>query len=292
LRIIVALPDQQNEFQLLQAEDARATAARLGFELEILDAKANPVHQVHEVLKALHSEPRPTAVIVEPLATDVMESVARKTGSLGVAWVMMNSSLRTLDGLRREYPAVPITSLGSDQVEIGRVQGWQLRGLLPAGGNVLYIHGPQTSPAARERFEGLSQVVGTDIRLTIVDGQWSEESAEAAVRSWLRLRTWEKSPVHAVAAQDDAMARGARRAIDGIADPQGLWKKIHFLGIDGLPVYGQKLVDQGRLSATVIMPSNTGPALELVDAWVKSGTLPPATVRLPVRPYPEAAAKS
>jgi ABC-type sugar transport system substrate-binding protein len=286
VRVIVALPDQQNEFQLLQAQDARATARRLGFDLEILDANANPVQQVHEVLRAIHTEPRPTAVIVEPLATDVMESVARKTGSLGVAWVMMNSSLGSLDSLRREYPRVPITSLGSDQVEIGRVQGRQLESLLPSGGNMLYIHGPQLSPAARERFEGLSQVVGPDIRLTIVDGQWSEESAETAVKSWLRLRTWEKTPIHAVAAQDDSMARGARRAIEAAPGAGDAWKGVHFLGIDGLPIYGQKLVDEGRLSATVIMPSNTGPALELIDRWVKSGALPPASVRLPVRSYP------
>jgi ribose transport system substrate-binding protein len=181
---------------------------------------------------------------------------------------------------------VPITSLGSDQVEIGRMQGGQLRCLLPQGGHALYIHGPQVSPAARERFQGLSSVLDSDIRLTIVDGQWSEESAEAAVRSWLRLGTWEKASIHAVAAQDDSMARGARRALEGLPDPQSCWKDVYFLGIDGLPGYGRKLVDEGRLSATVIMPSNTGPALELVNRWVRTGELPPAFVRLPVRSYP------
>ena len=43
---------------------------------------------------------------------------------------------------------------------------------------------------------------------------------------------------------------------------------------------------EGRLTATIVMPSNTGPALEAVDAWLRTGTPPPAAIRVPVRSFP------
>jgi ribose transport system substrate-binding protein len=285
LRVVVALPDQENEYQLLQAADARATGARLGLTVEILDAKGHPVQQVHDLLKALHAEPRPKAVLVEPISNDIMETVARKAAKLGVGWVTLNSMVAHMDAVRNDHPGVPIMSVGSDQVEIGRVQGRHLRILLPLGGNVLYIHGPHNAAPAQDRFRGVSEVIGSEIKLTVVDGQWTEASAEAAVRSWLRLRTWEKTPIRAVAAQDDSMARGARSAIEALTDGPS-WSSIPFLGIDGVPEFGQKLVDQHQLRATVVMPSNTGPALEHIERWVRTGRVPPARVRLPITSYP------
>jgi ribose transport system substrate-binding protein len=285
VRVIVSLPDQENEYQLLQAADARTTAGRLGMDVEILDAKSHPIQQVQEIIRAVNSQPRPTAVVMEPVSHDTIDTVARKAASLGVAWVMMNGHLEHLDAVRSAYPDVPISSVDSDQIEIGRVQGKQLRELVPSGGHVLCVHGPQASASARERFEGMRDVVGSTLRLTVVDGQWSEASAEAAVRSWLRLRTWEKAPVHAVAAQDDSMARGARAAIEALPN-QRQWSQVKFFGVDGVPAFGQKLVDEGRLHGTVVMPSKSGPALELLDRWLKSGQRPPDKVRLPVRSYP------
>jgi ribose transport system substrate-binding protein len=283
-RVIVALPDQQNEYQLLQAEDARAAGARLGLAVEVLDAGGHSVQQVHDLLKALHADPRPAAVVVEPVSNEVMESVGRKVGRLGVGWFMLNATLSRMDDLRKEFPGVAMTHVGSDQTEIGRLQGRQLKRLLPQGGHVLYIQGPPSSVAAQERFRGTSEVVGTQIRLSALDGQWSESSAEAAVGRWLRLKMWEKAPIHAVAAQDDSMARGARAAIAALTG--AAFSHVHFLGIDGVPGFGQRLVSEGRLTATVIMPSNTGPALELVDQWLRTGQVPPSRLIVPIQSFP------
>ena len=54
-----------------------------------------------------------------------------------------------------------------------------------------------------------------------------------------------------------------------------------------MPDVGQELVRSGQLTATVVMPSNTGPALEAIASWIRSGVLPPASVRVPVRSYPD-----
>jgi ABC-type sugar transport system substrate-binding protein len=284
MRIIVSLPDQQNEFQLLQAADARGTAARLGLEVEVLDGGADPALQVDALLKTLDSEPRPRAVIVEPAANGILEPVARKAVAHRAGFFVMNAPLACLDELRREFPTVPTVVLGSDQIEIGRVQGRQLKILLPSGGNVLYVHGPDTVAAARERFLGTQEVLGPAYRLSVVYGHWSEDSAEAAVREWLRGAS-PSAPIHAVAAQDDSMARGARAALEA-AGPRTPGQATFYLGIDGLPAYGRRLVDEERLTATVVMPSNTGPALELVHRHTRTGQPPPPRVQLYARSYP------
>ena len=86
-----------------------------------------------------------------------------------------------------------------------------------------------------------------------------------------------------VVAQNDNMARGARRALEKLR-PE--WARLPFVGCDGLPQGGRREVDEGRLAATVVMPSCAGPAVALAARWVKDGTLPPpVTVLAPVA-YP------
>ena len=64
------------------------------------------------------------------------------------------------------------------------------------------------------------------------------------------------------------------------------WGVVPFLGIDGVPAEGQRLVEQGALTATVVMPSNTGPALAAIDGWLRSGVPPKASIQAPVRSFP------
>ena len=59
-----------------------------------------------------------------------------------------------------------------------------------------------------------------------------------------------------------------------------------FIGCDGLPEGGRRDVDEGRLEATVVMPSCAGAALEHASRWATHGTLPPAVTVLAPQPYP------
>ena len=85
------------------------------------------------------------------------------------------------------------------------------------------------------------------------------------------------------------MARGARRAVEANPEFSKRLGSVPFLGIDGVPDVGQELVRAGQLTATVVMPSNTGPALDAIAAWIKSGTVPPPAVHVAVRSHPEEA---
>lgn len=283
-QVVVALPDTLNEFQVLQANDARATAARLGLQLRLLDADNNAVLQIQQLFKALNAPEPLRALVVEPVAVVGLERVVHKAAGLGVATALLNCSLDWVERVRGEFPGVATFAVGSDQREIGRLQGRQLAALLPAGGTVLYIQGPASSPVSAERLQGTQEALdGAPIRLLLIDAQWTEESADKAVRNWLRLKSAGSERIDGVAGQDDSMARGARRAFEAAVPGAS---SLPFLGIDGVPTVGQALVRAGQLAATIIMPSNVGPALEAVTRWLRSGSLPPASLGVPVASFP------
>jgi ribose transport system substrate-binding protein len=289
-RIVVSLPEGDNEYQRLQASDAQAAAARLGLEAEVFYAENNAILQIQQLFKVVHAAERPALIVVEPVAFEGLERVAQRAASLGIGMAVLNCTIGYLDRLRSDFPRLPIFTVGSDQTEIGRLQARQIQALLPSGGTLLYIQGPPNSPAAGERLAGTQEVLASSaIRMVVIDSRWSEESAEKAVRSWLRLKTSDSARIDVVAGQDDSMARGARRAFEASPELQGRCAEMRFLGIDGVPSVGQKMVESGQLTATIVMPSNTGPALEAVARWLRSGVVPPRAVRVPFESFPSEA---
>ena len=46
------------------------------------------------------------------------------------------------------------------------------------------------------------------------------------------------------------------------------------------------MVKDGLMTATVVMPSNTGPALDAIGRWLRSGTMPAASIRVPISSFP------
>src|SRR5450759_2447595 len=103
----------------------------------------------------------------------------------------------------------------------------------------------------------------------MMPANWTEESAQKSVISWLRLRTSQESHVDLVGAQDDSMAMGARKAFSEIpAGERARWMKIPITGCDGMPKTGQTWVRNGTLAATIYIRPNTDLAIEmLVEAF-------------------------
>jgi ABC-type sugar transport system substrate-binding protein len=263
-KVAVGLLSDQQEFQVLQARDAEAAARRNDLEIEVVYADMNPLEQIHQLFRFIHApaEDRPAAIVVETVVGEGLERVARNAVQAGIAWVLLNRNVPYLKELREKHPEVLVGAVGTDQLEVGRIQGRQFKVLLPSGGNVLYLQGPSDTSAAQERLRGAQETIaGTGIELHVLSGQWTEASGEKAVRGWLRLKSSDTLPPDLVGSQNDAMALGARRAIESLAPERA---SVPFTGCDGLPEGGQRLVREGKLAATVVTPSNTGPALDLV----------------------------
>jgi ribose transport system substrate-binding protein len=114
-----------------------------------------------------------------------------------------------------------------------------------------------------------------NIQIRKLRGQWTEASAYQAVRSWLQLPTSRTAKLDLIAAQDDSMALGARRAFEEIsAKERERWLKLPFLGCDGLPKTGQAAVNRGLLRATVVIPTNAGLAVEMLVQAIRNGAHP------------------
>ena len=267
LRFLISLTNNDNDYQIEQAKSAEETARRLSVDAQIVYSDNDSVTQSTQLLNAVQAVPqlRPDAIVFEPVGATALPQVARAAAVANVGWVVLNREAGYISDLRRQF-RVPIFCVSNDHMEIGRIQGRQFAALLPRGGNVLYIQGPTENSAAKERTTGMLSTKPASVQVTTLKGQWTEESAARAVRSWLQLSTSKKATIDLIAAQDDSMAVGARKAFQEIGNPleRDRWLKLPFTGCDGLPKTGQAWVRSGVLAATVFAPANTGQAMEML----------------------------
>jgi ABC-type sugar transport system substrate-binding protein len=274
LKYLLSLPTDDNDYQQEQAAAAKEAATRLGLDLQVVYANNDAIKQSDQILKAIQSPAgtRPDAILFEPLGATALPQVARAASGAGIGWVVLNRNAEYIPELRRAGRA-PAFAVSSDHVEIGRIQGQQFAALLPHGGSVLYIQGPSENSAAKERTFGMQQLKPANIKINMLKGQWTEESAYKAVSSWMRLSTSGKQFLDLVGAQDDSMAIGARKAMQESADEalRGKWLGVPFTGCDGLIATGQQYVRNGLLAATVVVPPNTKLALEMLVAAMQQG---------------------
>jgi len=192
---------------------------------------------------------------------------------------VLNRDASYIEELRRTSTAA-IFAVSSDHAEIGRIQGRQFAALLPRGGAVLYVQGPSENSAAKERTLGMQETKPANIQIIALRAQWTEESSQRSVRSWLKLSTSQKATVDLIGAQDDSMAVGARKAFEELPNEadRERWLKLPFTGCDGLPKTGQAWVRSGLLAATIFVPPNTGQAIEMFVQAIQQKKRPPERV--------------
>ena len=278
LKILVSLTTNDNDYQVEQARAAEAASKKCNADLQILYADNDAINQSTQILKAIQAAPkeRPSAIVFEPVGGTALPQVARAAVSAGIGWAVLNRDANYIPELRQTGKA-PVFGVSSDHVEIGRIQGRQCAALLPTGGSVLYVQGPSENSAAKERTLGMQEAKPANIHLIMLKGQWTEESSQRAVRSWLKLTTSQKANIDLIAAQDDSMAVGARKAFQELPGEveRERWLSLPFLGCDGLPNTGQAWVRSGLLTATIYIPPNTGQAIEMLAEAIQNGKTPP-----------------
>jgi ribose transport system substrate-binding protein len=277
LKFILSLTNNDNDYQIEQAAAAEQSAKRLGAEVQIIHAENDSVTQSQQLLKIIQSrsDSLPDGIIFEPVGGTALPQVARAAAMAGIAWVVLNRDAEYIPELRKAY-RVPAFCITSDHEEIGRIQGRQLAAILPYGGAVLYIQGPSDSLAAKQRTFGMYETKPAEINVKLMKAQWTEASAHRTVSSWLRLSTSQQTHLDLVAAQDDSMAMGARKAFEEEPNlpARERWLKLPYIGCDGLPNTGQVWVRRGLLTATIFVPPNAGKAVELLMESIQNGSLP------------------
>lgn len=276
----VLLAVENNDYQAAQVAAAQKAAGRLGVELQVMHIQHDAIAQSQLVLQLLQGaeDKRASGILFEPVGTPLAQA-ARLAASSGVAWVVLNRELDYATELRRQYPT-PLFSVSTSHTEVGKIQGQQIARLLPRGGTLLYIQGPADNTAATQRTAGMESAKPASVEVRTLKGLWTESSAYLAASSWLKLGLAKGQMIGAVAAQNDAMALGARKALlEQPAGGEGVrWKNLAYLGCDGLPGTGQKAVQDGLLTATVVIPPNAGTAVEAVVSALRTNKQPPECI--------------
>lgn len=281
IRVLVSLTTKDNDYQIEQAQTAEEMAAKLGVIAQIIYADNDAINQSTQLLRAVQAAPedRPNAIVFEPVGGTALPQVARAATGAGIGWAVLNRDANYIGELRKNSSA-PIFAISSDHVEIGRIQGRQFAAFLPRGGTVLYIQGPSENSAAKERTQGMQESKPANIQIIALRGQWTEESSQRSVRSWLKLSTSQKTTIDLIGAQDDSMAIGARKAFEEWPNEtdRERWLSLPYTGCDGLPKTGQAWVRSGLLAATVFVPPNTGEAIEMFVQAIEQHKRPPERV--------------
>jgi ribose transport system substrate-binding protein len=283
--VVVALTTRENDYQAEQAATVTEMAARLGVKIQIVYAENDAVNQTQQLIKIIQDPfQKPSAILVEPVGTG-MPQVAKAAVAAGIGWGMINSDPDYIADLRRGI-AAPVFSVSTDQVEVGRIQGKQMKALVESG-SALYIEGPFNSTATQQRTKGMLVTKPTAIELKMLKGDWTERSAHQAAKSWLSLGSSRQLKIRAIVCQNDAMAMGARKAfVDLTEKDREQWLSIPFTGCDGVTKTGQDWVHRGLLKATIITAPAAGIALEILAKANHAGSLPAERTLIPPRPFP------
>jgi len=296
LTYLVSLITADNDYQLEQAAAAETTAHQLGINTRVIYAGGDSIEQSQQLLNVIQSRtaPLPTAMVVEPAGSTALPKVAEAAARAGIGWVLLNHDAAYLSGLRNSY-TVPICAVSADHTAIGRLQGRQLAALLPRGGTILYIQGPSSSSAASQRLSGIYQIKSTLLELKILKAaNWTEAGGYQAISSWLRLSTSHEEKIALVAAQNDLIAHGAKKAFDMLTQgpERDRWLSLPFIGIDGLPKTGQSWVRDRVFAATVVVPPLTPYALKLLVEATHRSVQPPEHTLIPPESFPSIEALS
>ena len=273
LKIALSLTAEDSLYQQAEARAAKNAAQKHGFNLEVTYAQGDAIAQSDHLVNLIHApaDTRPDVIMLEPVGTGMVR-VAREAARAGIGWIVLNREVDYVPELRGASRA-PVFAVTTNHLETGRIQGRQLNALLPTGGSVIYLQGPSGHPVARAREKGMLETKSDSIRIRPLHGHWQESVAFQAVTSWMGLPTWQEFCPRVVAAQNDFMAKGARRAFEQFASRSKFQSAsgVRYIGCDGMEEHGRRWVAEGLLDATIMCPSLTALALDVLAREVRSG---------------------
>jgi ribose transport system substrate-binding protein len=274
LSIVISLPGENNYLREQEAA-AKTTAQRLGLDLRIINAKSDPVTQSQQLLEIVQApSARPDAIVVEPVNNQGLPRVAEAAVAAGIGWVISNALVDYLEALRKNAKA-PVFGVSQDHPEVGRMQGRQIRAILPRGGAILYLRGPATNFLAAQRSDALESELGVNIQFKSLKIQWTEESAYNSVTSWLRLSTVHANDTQLIAAQNTDFILAAKRAFEDntSGDERKKWMALPYCGVS-VPSQVKQLLDSGTLTAAIVTPVTLDAALEILVRHLQTRSQP------------------
>jgi ABC-type sugar transport system substrate-binding protein len=279
---------RDNDFQRRLEEDAQREAKRHDFQLLVESAQFDASRQVAQIRDAMKnaSVTKLSALLVSGVQDEELRPVAQEAAEAGLDWAMLNEAA-FIDDIRRQYPNRAIFEVTCDQPELGRIHAQQVRALLGDAGRVLCVTGYLRNASAVQRLAGLKQGLDGKFDLIELNGDWTSEGARMAVARWASEITSKEDLPGMFVAHNDEMALGVRQAARDLDSQRNLpLARTPITGCDGSQTFGQRLVRERRLQATVITPPGSGVAIEWIARLRGKGEMPPVRVLLPATSFP------
>jgi ABC-type sugar transport system substrate-binding protein len=280
--IALWLVDAANEFQQMLKAEADGVCRKAGVGLTVHFSGYDAAAQVREIRAAIARSPRADAFLVMGTRDRGLGAYVRQAAREGVAWFFLNGVEDDLAAIRKDHPTAVIAVVTADERETGRIQGRQFRALVPHGRLVLYVQGGTQSFVARERTAGVLEATkGAPFEVALIEGGWDPAVAREHIRRWLSIVAQGTAFPDLVACQNDPLALAALEALQDLAEATGRSElaRIPVTGCDGTPKMGQRLVREGTIKATVVLPPWAGVAAQqAADLLLKGQTPPPVTL--------------
>jgi ABC-type sugar transport system substrate-binding protein len=283
------LRSTDNDYQRRLQEVGRHEAKHHGFDIMVESAQFDANRQVAQIRAAIKnaSANNLAAILVSGVQDEDLRPVAYEAAEAGLAWALLNEGA-FIDDVRNKYPDRAIFAVTCDQVEIGRIHAQQVRAMLGGSGRVLCVTGHLRNVSAVQRLDGLKQGLQGGFDLVELNADWTSERARMAVAKWASGIKSQGDLPGMFVAHNDEMALGVRQALRDFDSQRSLpVGSAPITGCDGSQTFGQRLVREGRLKATVIMPPGSGVAIEWVARIRSSGEIPPVRVVLPLTSFPD-----
>ena len=273
----------ESGWRAAETKMARQAAEERGVDLRVSDAQQRQENQIRAIRAFIAQGV--DAIFLAPVVATGWDAVLREAKAADIPVVLLDRKIETGD------PSLYLAAVAADSVEEGRVAGsWLVDTLDGRPCRVVEIEGTVGASVATERKQGFAEAIAAAPSVSIVraqSGDFTRAKAKEVMESFIKAEGAAK--ICAVFAHNDDMMIGAIQAMKEAGMKPG--DEVLTVSIDAVPDIFRAMAD-GDANATVeLTPDMAGPALDLLAAYRKDGTMPEKWVQTPSRLYlPDTAA--
>lgn len=264
-KLALVVSTLNNPFFVSLKDGAEAQAKKMGFDLIVVDSQNDPAKELSNVEDVVNKGVK--ALLINPTDSDAVKAAVRTANRADVPVI-------TLD--RSANGGKVATHIASDNVAGGKMAGEDIIKVLGGKGKVAELQGVPGTSAARDRGKGFHEAIAADKGIELVASQPADFDRTKGLNVMENILQAHPD-IQAVFAQNDEMALGALKAIEGSG------KKIYIVGFDGTDD-GIKAVKAGTMAATVAQqPDQIGALGVEAAAKILKGEKVPAFTSVPLK---------
>jgi simple sugar transport system substrate-binding protein len=242
-------------------------AEKRGIDLKFADAQQKQENQIKAIRGFIAQGV--DAILVAPVVATGWEDVLGEAKEANIPVILLD---RGVDAPQDLY----LTSVASDQVKEGQVAGqWLVDTVKDKDCKIVELQGTVGSTPAINRKKGFEQAIAGRANISIIrsqTGDFTRAKGKEVMEGFIKAENG-GADICAVYAHNDDMAVGAIQAMKDAGLKPGTAPLV--VSVDAVPDIFAAMV-AGEANATVeLTPNMAGPAFDVLDAYLKSGTVPP-----------------